>query len=157
MRPNIIRVQMSCSERTQYQFIRCRLMTHEIKKYLLQGGSAHMASVYVCVRICLGHGSHGNKQSILVSNCGGGKRRVSVRKVFICMPLPVYILYIYMCEISVIFLCVWQQDVQTDIQHGWSDLPSHSSDSSEGNEVLASGKMYILVYWTWDLLMGGGG
>lgn len=74
MRPNIIRVQMGRSERTQYQFICCRLMTHEITKYLLQRGSAHTARVCVCACICLGHGSHGNKQSILESNCGGGQR-----------------------------------------------------------------------------------
>lgn len=42
-------------------------MTHEIKKYLLHRGSARSASVSVC----LGDGYHGDKQSILVTNCGG--------------------------------------------------------------------------------------
>lgn len=43
----------------RYQFICCSLMTHEIKKYLLHRGGAP------CV--CLEHGYHGDKQSILVT------------------------------------------------------------------------------------------
>lgn len=111
----------------RYQFICCSLMTHEIKKYLLHRSGARSQCVSVCV--CLEHGYHDNKQSILVTNCGGGWLEGVYAGVFICMPLPVS-----MCEIRVwyFYLFVWQQDVQTDIQHGWSDLSSHSFDSSEG-------------------------
>lgn len=63
-------------------------------------------------------------------------------------------MYVSMCDICAwyfVCVCVWHQDVPTDIQHGWSDLPAHSFDSAEGKNCfialveLAAG-IYILLY-----------
>lgn len=83
----------------RYRFICCSLMTHEIKKYLLRRGCARC----VCVCVCLEAGFHGDKQSILVTNCGGGRLEwVCVRSVY--MHATVCIIYVW--DLCMIFLSV---------------------------------------------------
>lgn len=108
----------------RYQFICCSLMTHEIKKYLLHRSSAHCVSVCVFrIRLPWQQPIHpGHKLWRRVA--GGGLCRECL---YAC-----HCLYQCVKLVRDIFICVWQQDVQTDVQHGWSDLSSHSFDSSEG-------------------------
>lgn len=78
----------------------------------------------LCLILCC----YGNKQSILVINCAKGQLEVYMQEA-VCMYLLESIqFYFYRC----VCVCVCQ-DVQADIQHGRSHLPSHSFNSFEGN------------------------
>lgn len=125
-------------------------MTHEMKK-ISAATRQHSFAQGLCVQACncLEDGSHGNKQSILVSNCGGGQHEgVCEKSVYMCATACIYICVRFLCDI---FICVWQQDVQTNLQHGWFNLPSHSSDSSEGKIHPPPNKNKILAFWTYIL------
>lgn len=107
----------------------------------------------MCVCLCLDDGHHGDKQSILVTNCGGGRLEwVHVRTASVPTPVRIHVRDLRMIFLSVcLCVSVSHQDVQTDIQHGRSDLSSHRFDSSEGKDCFVAalppaGSDIVLLY-----------